>query len=708
MLRSIKLTNFRKVAESSMTFTEGVNVIRGANEASKTSRLEAISYALFGSKALRTPFDETVTWGEDPRTLKVELTLERDGKTYSISRSKAGAEVLLDGEVFCTGQNEVSSLCALLLGSDINTSQKLFLASQNGIRGALEEGPKALSVMIEDLAGFSVIDDILEAASQKLALGSSALLEERLKGAQATLEAATASLPSKPDEKLHKETLIQLEKKAAEARASIEPLQGAAKKAADTYINASEAYLGRVELERTVQALIASVGSSSKQVASCLTAANVQVDESQVEVLRQQIAEADQYAEVQAAYKKFLALPVIEQYAGTQEDFETDLASLRKSAKDITAEISELEKQALIEQGKRIDHDKCDKCGQDITHLANVQEVNKGVDKALVELNKQLETSRGDLQAITNLEEKGTTHQKTWATYLSAARGLEPFTKEKGKGYPALLVWKGKRPSDVAPAAPRAELAELEAKIKSVAAAKAKLEMASEQHAKATKELEAAMELLKVSTAPDATEIKRLLNLKNEAEQAARVAEGTVIIVEREAETATKEFEQAKALWAANQSRVTDAEKVITECQADLQNLDYNNALVKKLRSIRPVIANRLWNTVLASVSVMFSQMRGETSTVTKGTSGFQVNGQAVESLSGSTLDILGIALRCALLRTFIPDCSMLILDEPAQGMDEARTEALLGFLQLAKMQQIILVTHEDVSTSVASNIIEV
>jgi DNA repair exonuclease SbcCD ATPase subunit len=100
--------------------------------------------------------------------------------------------------------------------------------------------------------------------------------------------------------------------------------------------------------------------------------------------------------------------------------------------------------------------------------------------------------------------------------------------------------------------------------------------------------------------------------------------------------------------------------------------------------------------------------MRGEESWVSKCKDGFKVNGQAVESLSGSTLDILGLAIRCALIRTFLPQCSLLILDEPAAAMDERRTESLLGFISGSGFNQVLLITHEEISESVASNVIEV
>ena len=159
-------------------------------------------------------------------------------------------------------------------------------------------------------------------------------------------------------------------------------------------------------------------------------------------------------------------------------------------------------------------------------------------------------------------------------------------------------------------------------------------------------------------------------------------------------------------MWAVCQSRVEDAQRVIAECKADLDSLSFNNGLVKKLRTIRPVIANKLWNTVLASVSVMFSQMRREDSWVTKEKDGFEVNGRSVDSLSGSALDLLGLAIRTGLLRTFLPQCGLLVLDEPMRGCDEPRSESMLGFLKSVDFRQTLLVSHEEVSESVADNLI--
>ena len=91
---------------------------------------------------------------------------------------------------------------------------------------------------------------------------------------------------------------------------------------------------------------------------------------------------------------------------------------------------------------------------------------------------------------------------------------------------------------------------------------------------------------------------------------------------------------------------------------------------------------------------------------VTKDSDGFKVNGSSVKSLSGSTLDVLALAIRVALTKTFIPNTSLLILDECAAGCDKDRTANLLGFLSSVGFRQILLASHDELSESVADRVI--
>lgn len=69
MLTNLQLTNFRRHRDLTLDFTQGMQVIRSANEMGKSTTIEAFAYALFGSSALRTTFDETVTWNEPASSL---------------------------------------------------------------------------------------------------------------------------------------------------------------------------------------------------------------------------------------------------------------------------------------------------------------------------------------------------------------------------------------------------------------------------------------------------------------------------------------------------------------------------------------------------------------------------------------------------------------------------------------------------------------
>lgn len=181
-----------------------------------------------------------------------------------------------------------------------------------------------------------------------------------------------------------------------------------------------------------------------------------------------------------------------------------------------------------------------------------------------------------------------------------------------------------------------------------------------------------------------------------------------------EAQDRLRRAEQARADAVAAYDRsvaaVASAQATLKIRKQELKDLAFNNALLKAVRAARPTISDKLWNMVLGAVSRYFSDMRGQPSLVTKTPEGFMVDNHLVSpaTLSGSALDILGLAIRVALVKTFLPACPFFVLDEPAQGCDDNRTVNLLGFLAGCGFQQVLLVTHEDTSESVAQNIITI
>ena len=710
MLRSLKLTNFKQHRDLSVEFTQGINVLRGKNEIGKSGILHAIAYALFGIKAVPYSLEDAVTWGEPVNSLKVELSITVDGKVYNFKRSKSGAEVTVNGTVFCTGQNEVSALAASLLGADATTASKLLLASQNGIRGALEEGPKALSLLIEDLADMAVFDTILEAAQTKLVLGSPLLLEERLKGAESTLEAATQSLPAKPNEDEFRGHVAALNLHITTVERTIADLSERAFRTNKAWQDNSALYLKKTELSAAVDRAVTTLKEAEKQAQELsMKAARFVEPDVVMDTLKQQLSDAQNHAKRSEAYKVFKSLPEVPRYwNGSAENFVAASKSFDDTEKSIRRDIASIESAIRELNRQRLDGGPCSKCGQPTAHLTHITETNAQIDAKLAEIEPALQPLKDNLEVAEARREYIAPIPKSSAQVQPLLHKLAGYVELDEEFYPPKASWMGSVPAEEAVDVVdlRKRIAVIEADRKAKEADEARAQLAKEQYHKLADVYAKVVAERDEFKAPDADMIIALTEAKDQAVVNLNVATGEIELARKEIAEITKAHEQAKQMWAVCQSRVEDAQRVIAECKADLDSLSFNNGLVKKLRAIRPVIANKLWNTVLASVSVMFSQMRREESWVTKEKDGFKVNGQSVESLSGSTLDLLGLSIRTSLLRTFLPQCGLLVLDEPMHGCDADRSESMLGFLKSVDFRQTLLVSHESVSESVADNLI--
>ena len=171
MLKQLTLTNFRRIENDTMNFSEGLNVIRGDNEASKTTRIESILYAFFGSKGLREPLAKVVTYDKPENSLKVELGFTYDGVDYHIKRGKSGAE-LTYGDQSVTGQTEVRVFCERLFGCSADTAKQLVIADQNSVRGVLAQGGTAAGSLVERLADLEVIETLIDKIKTQLSRGN--------------------------------------------------------------------------------------------------------------------------------------------------------------------------------------------------------------------------------------------------------------------------------------------------------------------------------------------------------------------------------------------------------------------------------------------------------------------------------------------------------------------------------------------------------
>lgn len=702
-LRHVDISNFRGHRSLGLNFDNGLTCIRGTNESGKTSIIEAVMYALYGGKALRTSLENAVTWGEDTKALKVAMTVEFDSKLYTFTRSKSGAEVTVGGEVYVTGQTEVSNFAQQIIGADLNLASRLMFSGQNSIRAALEEGPKALSVLIENLSGMETFDTILEKAQEVLSVGSTAAAEARLATFQAELDKLRVDAPKEPSEAMSKAKIEMLEFDIAKLETDRDAVEKQCGIDQAALSDLSSLYLARLNVQDETTALFKQHGTLLSKVEALRNQAAATVDSAKIAEMEAAIEHANGWKENKLLYANLLHVVDGERFDGTADEFATALADTQAQEKVSTSQIRQIEVKVAGLQAKRINHDTCDKCGQGITHLEHVITTNAQIDEQVQALSAELlELGESNREIVDKLSRLNNIAAYAGKFASEIVKFGDKVTLDESV-YPAMAMWKGRAPSGVEPVAPVEELKILLAQRSAVEKAVAQLEMLEVDLAELSETLADKQEALaKLEVVPE-SEIQSLTNKVKAAENKFSEITSQQVALRNQIAEERNSLSSSQVEWDKYVQACYRLQGYIGDAESEVETTKFNNALLKKLRLLRPVIADKIWNTVLASVSVMFSQIRGAQSSITKVKDGFLCNGQAVESLSGSTLDALGLAIRCSLLRTFIPHCDVLVLDEPAHGMDENRTAALLGFIKALNLGQTVLITHEDVSATVAA-----
>lgn len=682
MIIRLKLTNFKKVEDDTMVFRPGLTALKGANESSKTTRFHAIVYAFFGARALPLTLAETVTYDKPEASLKVELDFVFEGSTYKIVRSKSGA-VISNSVVSANGQTEVTKFVERLFGINADSATKLMIASQNGLRGALESGEAV--PLIEKLANIDLIDNLIGKVQEQLPSGSTSSLVAAIAEIDRLEEPKLDTGDLEPSVQFHRNVV-------ALAANELEVLL-----ACDTV---DEAY-HRTNLNK-ISAKIQQKSSLEKNLLDLTSSVSVPVQAPTVdiEVLRLLNETSSLNRLKRSAYNLFCSFEQTQSYLeGNYEDLikenTTALAEATKALGLVNAGIA-------AATARRITESFCGLCGKDLQDVPEVVSKNSQLDLELTILE---EARARHLQRVEDETQKqGTLVQFSTAAKAvhSIASRLQGYTELDTAVYPPRLKWVGDE-----------DLTRLDCENYEPELAAA--ERARELFGKAMAVREFTLEKIKsvqeelasiVIDEKSKADSEFALSSKKILAEQLRLKQSEVYSAKLHLKDAEHALSQAKDRYNVELESYTKSQASKLVLLAALQDTQKNNLLIKKLREVRPVVATRLWAIVLASVSNYFSRIRGEPTIITRTPNGFQANGRAVEGLSGSTLDALGLAIRMALGKTFLPSVGFLLLDEPSAGMDDARETAMLGLLSTVDYEQVIVVTHSSLADSFASNVI--
>jgi exonuclease SbcC len=219
-LRSLSMHLFRQHVSTTVQFPDGLVGVIGTNGSGKTTILEAIGFALFGSKALRGRVEDVRTRtaptkagrGKRDHEMRVELSIEHDETVFRIERSLLDAALYVGGQAsaVASGNREVSARISAIVGMSHDEFVATYCTEQKGLeflsgkKGAVEREKFIIRMM-----GYNRLEEVQE------------LLRSDRRDKRGVLQGYEASLGSREELEVRllaeKEQLGRVREKHAEA-----------------------------------------------------------------------------------------------------------------------------------------------------------------------------------------------------------------------------------------------------------------------------------------------------------------------------------------------------------------------------------------------------------------------------------------------------------------------------------------------------------
>lgn len=675
MIESLELTNFMSVPYAKHTFSPGLNVVRGANEAGKSTRFLAVAYALWGARALPDSLEDTVTWGQPVSSLKVTLTFSVGGTAYTISRTRAGAE-LTGGGAVSSGQAEVTAQVERITGASATTGLATLLTHQGGLQASLDSAS-----LIEKLSNTSLLDQLINAVGDAYPSGNTKQLEIEL-----------AKEIVKPAELSGAESIAvsNCEVELALAQGRVTEAEANLKKLGPDLEAASDLLMKRVEIERSIKNL---QSRQKNRLQEPLRPAEPRT----LKELQELRAAAEGLVQKKKAKEVFDSLP-LPCFSGSLDWRKGQLEAAKRSYQTLSSNLAQLTAKRSDIKATGIWVDSCALCGKLLTDVPEVVEINDKVSAALRQLDVEVtSTTKTVATCRTQIEELEKLIRQA-ELVIAKLPQLVDYCSIDYDCTPPHAVWTA---GDVQEP-PTENYDKLITELHANRAWYIKLLAEVTAHNNQCETVEKELASL---TVPD-TKLAEAVIVAGQHLRSVYDAEvGGVRVAQLALTEARHALDKAQSIYSAQMEAYTSALDSREKLLQLLIEYRENNALIAKLKALKPVIAKTLWSLVLLSVSTVFSQLRGVQSVVTRDADGFLIDGKKARSYSGSTKDILGLAIRITLQKTFLPNLAFCLLDEPAAAADTVREEAMLAALSRVDFAQVLLVTHSDLADTFAQSV---
>lgn len=667
-LVSLNLRAFRQHVETSIEFHDGLTGIIGANGAGKTSLIEALAFALYGSQAVRGKVESLKTRGSKKDVeFEVSLLFEHEGAVYRVDRGAQDGALYLGGEAkpIASGNREVTARIGALLGMNYEEFSATCFTEQKGLeflggkRGTAERERFIVRMMgydklerVQELLRTDRKDKRNILSGWESSLGSREEIVARISSEDAELKLM---------EEKHREAetvLHQAEANAAKTKGIYERHEAARKE----FLTVNQKHTDmRVRYEERSKRIKWLEGERKKLLANQAENAELSVLTSvqMVEeyLVKQQKTLAAEIARAEDLEKRILA--ETSAWHGAAAGLRAERDVLQRSEKELTNRLTSYSK---LDAGAE-----CPTCGQELGdsfgkvrhgcegELAKIRELLHEQAKLLEGTTQQPETLKAlHVERERLVEERRASEQALAAlrSYQSILGSLQNLDRELGEL--------------------RKELEQLDRELQEARAKIGELRFSEDDYLKFKNTYEASSRLMEVS---------RLQKVRLEGEHNLKKA-----LLER----TKKELEQhdEKLIQVGELKRqllvFEESDKVLTEFRRYL-----NTALRPRLAELAGEFMSELTDGRYTTVDI------GDDFTPT-----VLEDGEPKPVISGGEEDILNLCLRLALSHMLAERAgqsfSLLILDEVFGSLDETRRNNVLLLLERLRnrFEQILVITH--------------
>jgi len=168
ILKTLTLINYRKFRKETIEFPDGITGVVGLNGVGKSTIIESVAWALYGSVAARTGADQikrdTANISEP---CKVILDFQYEEDAYRITREMSGknftinATLMQNSELIATGAGVVNKYIQKKLGMDFKSFYTSIFAKQKELNALSTMNVSERRPLILKMLGINSLDEII-------------------------------------------------------------------------------------------------------------------------------------------------------------------------------------------------------------------------------------------------------------------------------------------------------------------------------------------------------------------------------------------------------------------------------------------------------------------------------------------------------------------------------------------------------------------